>query len=328
MATMEEVAQKAGVSTTTVSHVINKTRFVKEETKSKVIKAMDDLKYQPNFAARSLRSQRSNIIGLMMPDISNSFFMTLVKGVESVLRKNGYSLVLCNSDDNLEIEKDHLKVFNTQLVDGLIMRTTADDHSFLGEYIKNYPAIFVDCKPRGFQGDGCVLVDNVVGAYQAVNFLLERGHRKIGIIAGIAGLTSSEERLQGYLNALRDHGVESDNLLIKYSDSRSDDGYKLCRELIENTDVTALFTGNNLITIGAMRFLREKKIKIPDELALIGFDDREWALIIDPPLTVISQPSYKMGEKAAELLLEKINNKSDEFKEYKLPTELIVRESC
>src|SRR6056297_1396794 len=154
---MKEVADKAGVSTATVSHVINGTRFVREETKSQVLKAMEQLDYHPNLAARSLRSQKSNIIGFLVPDISNFFFTEIAREVENILRKNGYNLVLSNTDENLENEKEQLKILNAQQIDGLIMAPTGDEHDFLNERLGNYPVIFIDRKPRKYKGD-CVFV--------------------------------------------------------------------------------------------------------------------------------------------------------------------------
>ncbi len=217
---MKDVAQRAGVSTATVSHAINKTRFVRAETKKKVLKVMKDLNYYPNFAARSLRTRKSNIIGLLVPDISNFFFISIAKGVESTLKKYGYNLIFSNSNENLENEIEQIKIYNTQLVDGLIVAPVSADHTFLNELFSGYyPVVFIDRKPKGYKGD-CVLGNNTKGAYDAVSMLIKKGHTKIGIITGLPGLTTTEERLNGYKKALTDHGLKINKNLIKVGDFR------------------------------------------------------------------------------------------------------------
>ncbi len=328
MANIKDVAEQAGVSTATVSHVINNTRFVSKETRIKVMDAMEDLNYHPNLAARSLRSQRSNIVGLLVPDVANPFYMTVIKGVEKVMRKAGYNLLVSNSDDDMETEKSQLKIFNAQLIDGLIMRATVDDHKFLESHKDDYPTVFIDCKPLNYNDGDCVLVNNIEGSFNAVNLFIEKGHKKIGMIGGIPGLTTTEERIEGYKKALRENGLEIDENLIRPGNSRIDSGYRYAKELVEHKNVTALYTGNNLITIGAMKYLKENDIIIPDNLALIGFDDREWSSITEPPLTSVRQPSYEIGKKAGELLLKRIRGqKKDDYQVYRLPVQLIKRKS-
>jgi len=326
---MKNVAQKTGVSVATVSHVINETRFVREGTKKKVLKAMKELNYYPNFAARSLRSRKSNVIGLLVPDISILFFTSVVRGVENAIKKHGYTLMLSDSGEKLENEIEQIKIYNTQLIDGLIMAPVSGDHTFLNELLSGYfPVVFIDRKPEGYQGD-CILVNNIKGTYDALSVLIEKGHTKIGIITGLLGLTTTEERLIGYKKVLTDYGLKINKNLIKVGDSQFESGYKLTKELLEHTDITALFVTNDLMTVGAMHFLKEKQVKVPNDLAIIGFDDCIWASITDPPLTVIKQPSQKIGEKATELLIKRIKKEEiGEYKEYRLPTRLVIRDSC
>ncbi len=327
MATMEDVAKMAGVSVSTVSHVINGTRFVRKETKERVLEAMRVLDYYPNYAARSLRSQKSRLIGVLMPDITNSFYMRVVSGIEKVMRANGYSLMVCNSDDNLQLEQEHLKILKAQSIEGLIMRATPDDHSFLREFEEHYPIVFVDCKPFGYPHGDRVVVDNERVSYEAVSFLIQKGHRRIGMIKGIAGLTTSEERLAGYERALSEYGIPIDEELIKVSNSRIESGHELMLELLEQ-GMTAVFAGNNVLTMGAMKAIKEKGLRIPEDVAIIGFDDEEWCVITDPPLTVVYQPAPRIGEMAAELLLARINDKQRDFQEVCLDCKLVIRQSC
>lgn len=327
-ASMKDVAERAKVSTATVSHVINQTRFVSEETRARVLQAMRELDYYPNLAARSLRSQKSNIIGLIVPDVANHFFMTLIKGVEDVLRANRYNLLVSNSDDDVNVEKEQLRILRAQLADGLIMATTGHDHSFLGDTLKIWPTVFVDREPNGYSKGDRVLVDNVGGTYEAMQILFERGHRQVGIVLGLADLSSTKERLVGYEKALTDAGITFDPALVRWGDSRPGSGYRLARELMETTEMTALFVGNNAMAIGTMQFLRDRGIRVPEELAVFCFDDCDWFAITDPPLSVVSQPSFEVGKRAAELLLKRINGQGEaKPQRYRLPTKIILRES-
>lgn len=328
-ATMKDVAREAGVSTATVSHVINKTRFVEKETKNKVLKVLKKLSYYPNAAAQSLRSKKTKVIGLIVPDISNFFFTAVIRGVENSLKKYGYNLILADSNENLKIEKEQIRVFNAKLIDGLIVAPASGDHTFLKKLLNgNSPVVFIDRKPQGCCPGDCVLVDNAEGAYKAVSMLIKKGHSRIGVISGVPGLTTSEERIMGCKKALVDYGIKVDQDLIKIGDGRYDSGYKLMKELLLNSNITALFVVNNLMTIGAIQFLKEKQIKVPDELAIIGFDDYKWASITNPPLSVVKQPSRKIGEKASEILIRRIKKEeTGDYKEYRLSTELVIRDS-
>ena len=324
---MEDVAKMAGVSVSTVSHVINRTRFVRKETRERVLEAMRVLDYYPNYAARSLRSQKSRLIGVLMPDITNPFYVRVVSGIEKVMRQNGYSIMVCNSDDDLELEQEQLKILKAQSIEGLIMRATPDDHAFLQEFADRYPIVFVDCKPNGYTYSDRVVVDNERISYEAVRLLIQKGHQRIGIITGIAGLSTSEERLAGYERALAEYGIPVEQELIKVSNSRVETGRDLMVELLE-LGVTAVCTGNNLLAMGAVRAIKDKGRRIPEDVAIIGFDDEDWCGITDPPLTVVNQPSAKIGEMAAELLLERISDKDRDFQEVCLNCKLVVRQSC
>nr|WP_239559049.1 LacI family DNA-binding transcriptional regulator [Sporohalobacter salinus] len=325
---MKDVAQKAEVSIATVSHVINETRYVSENTKNKVIKAMKELDYHPNSAARLLKGKESKIIGFLVPDISNSFFTKIAKEIELILRDRGYNLIVSNSDEEVKKEKEQLKVFNSQLIDGLIMAPSADDHSFLEEKLKDYPVVFIDRKPAGYNKGDRVLVKNEDGSYNAVEHLINSGHTNIGIITGLPGLTTTNERLEGYKKALKDNNIRIRNEFIKGGNSMFDSGYKLTRELVDSTDITAIFATNNLMTVGSMNYLKENSVQIPEEIAIIGYDNYNWATITDPSLSVVKQPIQEIGKKSAELVLSRIDEEKQAFSEYRLDNKLIIRSSC
>lgn len=329
---IKDVAAMSGVSTATVSHVINGTRYVSEEVSLKVKEAMKELNYVPNRIARTLRSHQSHLIGLIIPvkeatDTANAFFMIVAQGIEETLTRNGYKLILCNSHENPEKEKEHLQMFNAQLVDGLILAPTGNDYSYLDDLLKKqYPIVFIDRKPQNYQGD-YILSNNFQGAYDATKHLIEKGHKHIGFMSGELGLTTSNERLKGYKQALVDSNIAFNESYIKEDGASLENGYKLAKEFIEQQEVSAIFIANNIMTMGAISYFQEQYIKIPAEIAIVGFDDYQWAKIINPPLTTVKQPAFELGQKAAEVILERIRNKELEPEEYILDTSLIIRKS-
>ncbi|SFG02752.1 transcriptional regulator, LacI family [Halobacillus alkaliphilus] len=330
MVSIKDVAKKAQVSTATVSHVINETRFVAEETKQKVYLAMKDLNYQPNGIARSLRSRKSNTIGLLVPlvaeDTSNFFFMSIANGIEKVLKENGYNLILSNSNEDERTEKNQIRVFNTQLIDGLVMApVNGEDSAYKKELTGDYPVVYIDRHPSGIEGD-MVLVDNLRGAYEAVSALLNKGYEKIGFITGTLGITTSDERLNGYKQALEEKGVPIRGEFIKEGPATFEQGYQLAKELHE-AEVSALFVANNVMTMGAVSYLNEHHVKIPEEIGIIGYDDYDWMKITSPPLSVVRQPAFEIGKVAVEQLLKRIDGSQEKYTEVMLDSELVQRGS-
>ncbi|MDI4643515.1 LacI family DNA-binding transcriptional regulator [Cohnella hashimotonis] len=333
---IKQVAQLAEVSTATVSHVINNTRFVSLETKEKVFRAMEELDFQPNAVAQSLRSQRSNTIGLIVPmlpsDTSNFFFMTVAQGIQKTLKRKGYHMLLSNNaTEEFEEEIEQIKLFNAKQIDGLIIASIAEDVTHLNETVKDkYPVVFIDRQPRGYAGDH-VLSDGFGASLQAMRLLLDKGHKRIGFLTGYLGITTSMERLEGYKKALEERNLPFDQNLIHVTSASFDHGYQAVPKLLEVPGITALFVANNVLTMGAMGYLQEKRIRIPQDLAVIGYDDYDWTKITTPPLTVIRQPSFELGEKAAEVMLSRIEKgfvNGEEPQSYRLPAELVVRDSC
>ncbi|WP_139905565.1 LacI family DNA-binding transcriptional regulator [Clostridium thermarum] len=330
-ASMKDVAERAEVSTATVSHVINNTRYVSEEIRQRVLQAMKELNYRPNSIARSLRSQKSNTIALIVPilveDTSSFFFMSVAQGIENTLKKHGYNLILSNSNENLETEKEQIRTLNSQLIDGLIIAPTAEEHSYLNEVLNGaYPVVFIDRRPRGIEGD-CVLSDGYRGTYDAITKLIDKGHKKIGFITGPLGITTSDERFEGYKRAIIDNGLQMEFSLIKETEATYKNGYELAKKLVTEEKVTAIFAANNVMTIGTLKLLQDMDIKIPEQVSVIGFDDYDWTRITTPPLSVVKQFPFDLGTKAAEVLLSRISNRDNQYKEYRLPTELVLRKS-
>ncbi|WP_163538766.1 LacI family DNA-binding transcriptional regulator [Gracilibacillus sp. YIM 98692] len=331
MASIKDVARVANVSTATVSHVINETRYVSEETKLKVFQAMKELDYKPNLIAKSLRSRKSMIIGLIVPmqyaDTSNFFFMSIANGIEKIVKEKGYNLILGNSHENIETEMEQIKLFNSQLIDGLIIAPAADHYSQYEEHLTgDYPVVFIDRKPKDFSGD-LVMADSHQGTFDAIHSLVQKGHKRIGFITGYLGISTSDDRLTAYKRAYMQNNLTVDPLLMAEGPPSFDEGYRLAEKLIKERKATAIFAANNVMTMGALSFINESNLKVPEDIAVIGFDDYDWMRITNPPLSVVQQPSFEMGEHAVRILLDKIDNKIIEEEQVILPTKYVSRQS-
>ncbi|MCC6175868.1 MAG: LacI family DNA-binding transcriptional regulator [Chloroflexi bacterium] len=329
-ATIVDVAREAGVSPTTVSHVINGTRHVAESTKQRVQAAIAHLDYEVNSLAQSLKCDRSQTIGLMLADISNPFFTSLARGVEDVANAAGYSVVLCSTDEDSEKELTYLRMLRRKRVDGILLAPTGTRQPLVDELIKaGFPLVCFDRQPLGVPCD-TVLVDNVGGARRAVSHLVELGHRRIGTITGLAGIGTTDERIAGYRHAIADRGLPIDPDLIREGNSRLDGGF---REMLALLDLpmppTAIFSTNNLMTLGALAALQSRQVRVPDDVAIVGFDDFEWAAVLRPRLTSVAQPTYEIGAVAARMAIERIGGGGgSQPRQVILPSRLIVRESC
>lgn len=328
--TIDDVAREASVSISTVSHVINGTRFVAEATKERVLVAIERLGFEPSSVAQSLKRDRSHAIGLLITDISNPFFTSIVRGIEDVASRAGYSLILCNTDENPEKELSYLRMLRRKRVDGILLASTGTPQPYMDSLVEaNFPIVCIDRPAPGRPCDA-VLVENVAGACAAVEHLIKLGHDRVGVISGLAPVGTSSERLEGYRQALRAHGLPEDPQLIREGNSRLDGGYRQMLELLDlPARPTAVFTTNNLMTLGALAALQTRGVAVPADLAVVGFDDFEWAIVLRPRLTTVAQPTYEIGETAARLLLERIEKSTEAPpRRVNLPTRLIVRESC
>jgi LacI family transcriptional regulator len=328
MATIRDVAKKAGVSVATVSHVINGTRKVAPETEARVRRAMEELGYQPNAIAQSLRKRTTYAIGILVSDITNPFFATIVRGAEDAALEAGYSVIVCNSDEDPQKEDVYIRALWRRRIDGMLIAPTRDGTSpAIQELVqRKLPFVFVDRKAKGIEADA-VLSDNIGGAYLATKHLIERGHKRIGIVLGIPGATTTEERLLGYRQALEETGLPFTEDLVVWGGYRMEGGRKACAKLLSLSDPpTAIFSTNNLMTVGVLQELSHRGIKIPEEVAVVGFDDLEWAEIVHPPLTVVAQRPYEIGYQAFKILLERLNRLEGK-QEVRVSVELKIRGS-
>lgn len=327
MPTIKDVANKAGVSTATVSRVLNGER-VKSETRDKVIKAIKVLGYRPNQIARSLKTQKTHTVGFVVPDYGQ-FFMQIAKVVEDVLNGIGYSLVVCYSDENPEQEKARIRMLMEKQVDGMLVVPTSDKDDYLQDLNKKgIPVVLIDRMVKDIQAD-CVLVDNVNGAYQAVEHLITKGYNRIGLINGRLEVTTGEERFRGYLRVFEDYNLPIDKEIIRMGDFSMKSGYENMKALmsIENPP-DAVFIANCYMTVGAMLAVNEMNIKVPGEVAIAGFDDTELTRLSNPPITAVMQPVQEIGETAAKLLYKRITGDTSDFpRMYRLKTKMAIRTS-
>lgn len=329
MATMKDVAQRAGVSVATVSHVINNTRFVSDPLRQRVERAMEELDYQPDAVARSLRRRETHTIGLIVPDNSNPFFAEVARGIEDRGFELGYSVILCNSDSKVQKELEYLNVLTSKRVDGIVfIAATARSQHVESLVNSGIPVVIVDRKMPSVRADA-VLVDNFHGGYEATRHLLDLGHRRIGCIAGPSDLTPSADRVAGYRMALEEFGVDPDDDLVVRGDYYASSGERAVWRFLElDRPPTAIFACNDLMAIAAMKTLVDNGLRVPQDVAVVGFDDIALASYVNPPLTTVAQPKYEMGTITVDVLLQRVKGEGpEERQEILLECQLVVRES-
>jgi DNA-binding LacI/PurR family transcriptional regulator len=328
MITIEDVANFAGVSQSTVSRVLNKKEYVKEATREKVLKAVEELGYKPSRLARGLRINSSQILGLIISDIQNPFFTSLVRAVEDVAYQNNYAIILCNTDEDPEKEELLVELMLSERVAGVIITPTREyECPILKLHEMKVPVVCVDRRVFDCETD-TVISDNVESSFKLVKHLIEHGHEKIGALFGSSKITSFRERLEGYRKAFISSGLQVRNDFVKQSTPKEGEGYSLANELLDLPQPpTAIFAGNNLMALGAIHAIKDRGLSIPSDISLVSFDDQEWTQLMTPKITVATQPKYEMGKKAAELLMRRIEDYQCSVKHITLKSKLLFRES-
>ncbi len=329
MTTISEVAQKAGVSITTVSHVINKTRFVSEETRERVEMAIEEMGYRPNALARSLRSGESYTIGLILPDSANPFFAEVGRSIEIAAFEAGYSVILSNTENDVDKECIYIDVLIKKQIDGMIFVGTGEDiDAYKGLLDLNIPVVAMDRDYPNLKMD-VVISDNLQGGELATQHLIALGHRRIGCIAGPSKVNLSAQRVTGYIQSLKQAGLAVDRNLIVSGDFHPGSGQAAAKKLLALPDPpTAIFACNDLMAIGVLRAGMELGRRIPQDLAVVGYDDIELASYTTPPLTTIQQPKKEMGITAFNYLLSRIQTRQSPPQRASLPVSLVERGSC
>ncbi len=328
MATIRDVARQAGVSVTTVSHVVNETRYVSDELRQRVLAAMAKLNYQPNALARSLRRKQTHTLGMILPDSANPFFAEVARSIERASFARGYSTILCNSDGDLDKELVYANVLMEKQVDGIIFVAAGLSTEHIQAILdRQSPVVVVDRDLPDVEVDA-VLCDNLGGGYTATQHLIQLGHRRIGCITGPSDVTPSAERVMGYRRALAEHGLPLDETLICRGDFQFASGAAAMRYFLSLPEPpTAVFACNDLMAVGAISAATELWRRVPEEIGVVGFDDVALASFSNPPLTTVAQPKHELGELAIELLLARIADRESPPQRRLLPTRLVVRRS-
>jgi LacI family transcriptional regulator len=328
MSNIRDVAKLAGVAPITVSRVINNSGYITDETRQRVESAIRTLGYVPNSLARSLRSHKTRMLALVLTDITNPFWTTVARGVEDAASDAGFSVILCNTDESDYEQERYIRIILEKQVDGVLLVPAGDPREPVRTIrSQQAPVVVLDRRvPADLETD-VVRCDSLGGAYQLVKLLTDLGHRRIAILTGPEAVSTAADRVAGYRQALSEAGIGWEQVL--YGEYTLQSGYDLAtRSLQIPFCPTAFFAGNNFLAIGALRALRDHGLKVPEEFALVGFDDLPESLVVDPFLTVAAQPAYEMGHRATELLLARLNGQAPEScQEVILPTRLIVRRS-
>lgn len=329
MASMRDVARYAGVSSATVSRVLGGKPNVSPAMRKRVLEAVQELGYRPNRVARSLRVQQSNIIGLIVTDVEQSFFTTIARAVEDVAIEHDYTIFLANTDENLRRERLYLDLMQAEHVAGVIIAPARDSETRLEALItENIPVVAIDRRIQSHEVD-TILADNVQGTRKLVSHLIEHGHRRIGAIVGLPSITTGWERQQGYRDALQAHDIPVDRELVKPILPREQDAYEAMKALWQVTPrPTAIFAGTEVLAAGTLRAIRELGLSIPDDVALASFDDPFWSTLVRPAISCVRQPVHEMGHLAAEMLMQRLANPERSTREVVLKSELIIRQSC
>lgn len=338
MPTMADVARSAGVSVATVSHVLNGTRPVLPHTRQAVLDAVEQLGYTPNGLARSLVTARTRSIGLAVSAISNPYFTEILQGVEAHALEHGYSLLIADPHDDPVHERKVVQLLHERRVDGMIVAPSARPDALVAYLARHaVPTVFLDRLVDAAPGTGTpdapgfdqVCADSAEPTALLVTHLAGLGHRRIGLVAGLPGLSTTRERITGYRHGLAAAGLPHDERLVVHGDSAADGGRRATAALLSlAAPPTALVTANNAMTIGALRALRERGLSVPGDLALCCFDDFDWADLFSPGLTAIAQPGRELGARAVQVLLDRLAAPEAPARTVRLPCAFVHRTSC
>jgi LacI family transcriptional regulator len=329
MADIKDVAKRAGVAPITVSRCINNSGYCSADTRARVEAAIAELGFVPNRLASGLRSKRSNTLALVLTDITNPYFTTVARGVEDIASEAGYTVIFCNTDESVSKEQMYVQMLLEKRVDGILLvpaQSTPNSVALIQKH--NIPVVVLDRRVPNIKTD-LVRCDSEEGAYQLMRLLLSMGHREIALLNGPVNVSTAQDRLNGYRRALFEAGIPKSAWQENQGSFTQESGCEMTRQAFAHTPKpTALFAANNFIAYGALRALREMGLRVPEDVAVVGFDDLPPALVAFPFLTVAVQPAYEMGKKAIEILLNKLSSSpSDHCEEVILPAEIVVRQS-
>jgi len=325
---IKDVAKLAGVSPALVSLALNEKPYVSKQAKERIYKAVRELGYRPNIVARSLKKKKTGILGLVLSDIANPFYPEIARGVEERAREYGFNLILCNTDADPFQEKKAIDILLSRQIDGLII-TSARSNANLNEYLReNCPIVLVNRDPFPGMFD-FVGIDNISSAMKAVNHLIKLGHKRIAFIEGEPASPASFGRYEGYKKAMEEAGLPIRENYVRIGYLRYEGGYRGMLSFLNlSHPPTAIFCANDMMALGAIDACVDNEVKVPEDIAIVGFDDMWVASLKAVQLTTVHQPRYQMGVRAVDLMIEKIEGKRDKIKRVILPTKLIIRRTC
>ena len=328
--TIKDIARLSGVSITTVSQVLNgKGKRFSEETRQKVLKVVAETDYRPDYFAKNMINPQSKTIGVIVPDITDLFFSKVIEGIEMYLNEKGYVILLCDSHHSDEKEEHYMSELMDRAVEGIILATpnsiALDNLLELKQHF-SFPYVLLDRGINKREG-GNILVDEYAGAYEAVSYLIESGHRRIGMLANDSRFYKMNERADAYRQCLSDHQIVWEEEWVVNNAVTIEGGYLATKELLAKTNVSALFCGNDQMAIGAYRGIYEAGLKIPEDISVIGYDGLDITQYLTPSLTTVYQPAAGIGQAAAEILVDAISGSYHDYPNKMFPTELIKRES-
>lgn len=327
--TIYDIAKLAGVSTATVSKVFNHSGRISVKTKERIMEISNQLNYQPSMVASALTGKKTFTIGLLIPDLVNPFFAELSRNIEDRAHELGFNLVICNTDNDMNKEIKYIQLLRQKSVDGIVVATGVSNDELLKELVNQRVPIALVARDMSMLAVSAVLVDDFAGGYNAASYLVRLGHKRIATIAESLNVTSSKDRVRGYRHALTEAGLLYDEKLVQISDFSVEGGKKTAGILLDQAKrPTAIFACNDLLAIGAIQAAKERKIRVPEQLSIVGFDNTILATITDPPLTTIAQPIQAMGQQVIDLITQEINSKKTVKQRIVLLPELTIRESA
>lgn len=331
----KDIAQKTGVSLSTVSRILNNSGYVKRETKELVLKTVQELGLESDFVSKRASKHKNEIIGVVIPDITNPFFGEVIKGINKVADSEKLNFILCDTDENVDKEIRYLEMLKEQNIKGLIITPATDQNEFNRNHLvqldnMGVPIVLLDRDIKYSHFDA-VFLDSIKGAYEAVEALIKEGHEKIAIIAGPITSKPGRDRVSGYQKALGMNNIQEDNKYMLYGDFKLESGYNLTKDIMNMKEPpSAIFVSNNMMTIGCIKALFEMNLKIPEDIAIVGFDDVDMFNVMNLNISAVSRPTTLMGEEAMNILMERLNSKEGDNRTIKkviLPPCLILRGS-
>ena len=330
--TIKDVAQKANVSTSTVSRVLNNNYPVSDEVRDEVLRCMKELNYQPNGIARSLKNSKTQMIGFVVADISNPFFMQIAKAMESVISNENHSLVFCSSDGIPQKEQKLLELLNEKRVEAMVIASSDPEGSYIKQLVdQGMPVVLIDRKIKGINAD-VIVEDNFNAAYQLTEHLIKNGHRKIAIVNVSLSISAGLERFDGFRETMRHNDIVIDNRYVLKGGFKREEAHAAVKRMIlenKNDLPTAVVCANNIMAEGAVMAIREFGLSIPNDISIVSFGTIDLLELIEPKLTIASQNTYAIGRKAGQIILDRVNhgNNQNDFKEYVLISDIVIRDS-